>query len=101
MMGKTKKEKQCYRSAAGSRPPKCRLSADSLCGTCDEAMTHYNQVRAVRLAARRRKNRESAQLSRMRREDKYSDLMADNLALTMEYEELVRELDDTNAAKGA
>ena len=64
-------------------------------------MTRYNQERAVRQASRRQKNRESARLSRMKREDKFSDLLADNMALTMEYEELVRELNDANAANVA
>ena len=64
-------------------------------------MAHYNQVGAIKQESRRLRNRESAQLSRMRREDKYSDLLADNLALNMEYDELVRDLDAINAAKEA
>ena len=100
-MGKTKTEKKCYQSPSGSRPPKCRQSSASLCGSCFDAMAHYNQVGAIKQASRRQKNRESARLSRMKREDKYSDLLADNLALNMEYEELVRDLEDLNAAKDA
>ena len=100
-MGKIKTEKKCYQSASGSRPPKCRTSSASLCGPCFAAMAHYNQVGAIKQESRRLRNRESAQLSRMRREDKYSDLLADNLALNMEYDELVRDLDAINAAKEA
>ena len=37
----------------------------------------------------------------MRKEDKFSDLLADNMALNMEYEGLVKDLDDINAAKTA
>ena len=62
-------------------------------------MTHYNQVRATKQAARRRKNRDSAKLSTMKKEEKFSDLLADNIALSMEYETLVKDLDDINTAK--
>lgn len=37
----------------------------------------------------------------MKKEDRFSDLLANNLALTMEYEELVKHLDNMNAAKDA
>ena len=62
-------------------------------------MTHYNQVRAAKQASRRRKNRDAAKLSTMKKEEKFSDLLADNIALSMEYETLVKDLDDINAAK--
>ena len=62
-------------------------------------MTHYNQVRAAKQASRRRKNRDAAKLSNMKREEKFSDLLADNIALSMEYETLVKDLDDINTAK--
>ena len=42
---------------------------------------HYNLVSAARQGARRRKNVEYARISRMRREDKFSDLVAENMAL--------------------
>ena len=100
-MGKTKREKLCYQSPTGSRPPKCRQPSASLCGPCFDAMAHYNQVGAIRQAQRRQRNRESARLSRMRREDKYSDLLSDNLALNAEYDELVKDLDAVNAANEA
>ena len=62
-------------------------------------MTYYNQVSAIKQASRRQRNRNSARLSRMKKEDKFSDLLADNMALTMEYEALVKDLDNINAAK--
>ena len=62
-------------------------------------MTHYNQVKATKQASRRRKNRDSAKLSTMKKEEKFSDLLADNIALSMEYETLVKDLDDINTAK--
>ena len=61
-------------------------------------MIYYNQVRAIKQAARRQSNRDSARLSRMKKEDKFSDLLSNNMALTMEYEELVKDLNDINAA---
>ena len=64
-------------------------------------MAHHNQVKATTQEARRLKNRRSAHLSRMRREDKYSDLLSDNLALNAEYDELVKDLDAVNAANEA
>ena len=62
-------------------------------------MTHYNQVRAAKQASRRRKNRDAAKLSTMKKDEKFSDLLADNIALSMEYETLVKDLDDINTAK--
>ena len=98
-MGKTKKIKQCYQSSSGSRPPKCNQSPANLCASCCTAMTYYNQVSAIKQASRRQRNRNSARLSRMKKEDKFSDLLADNMALTMEYEALVKDLDNINAGK--
>ena len=62
-------------------------------------MTHYNQVRAAKQASRRRRNRDAAKLSTMKKDEKFSDLLADNIALSMEYETLVKDLDDINTAK--
>ena len=62
-------------------------------------MTHYNQVRATKQASRRRKNRDAAKLSTMKKDEKFSDLLMDNIALSMEYETLVKDLDDINTAK--
>ena len=62
-------------------------------------MTHYNQVRAAKQASRRRKNRDAAKLSTMKKDEQFSDLLADNIALSMEYETLVKDLDDINTAK--
>ena len=72
-----------------------------MCLSCQDAMTIYNQLRAAKLAERRQKNRNSARLSRMKKEDKFSDLLADNIALEVEYEGLVNELDCINTAKSA
>ena len=72
-----------------------------MCLSCQDAMTIYNQLRAAKLAERRQKNRNSARLSRMKKEDKFSDLLADNIALEMEYEGLTNELDSINTANSA
>ena len=64
-------------------------------------MATYNQLRVAKLAERRQKNRNSARLSRMKKEDKFSDLLADNIALEMEYEGLTNELDSINTAISA
>ena len=70
-----------------------------MCALCRSALTHYNQVRAAKQASRRRKNRDAAKLSTMKKDEKFSDLLADNIALSMEYETLVKDLDDINTAK--
>ena len=64
-------------------------------------MATYNQLRVAKLAERRQKNRNSARLSRMKKEDKFSDLLADNIALEVEYEGLTNELDSINTAISA
>ena len=64
-------------------------------------MATYNQLSVAKLAERRQKNRNSARLSRMKKEDKFSDLLADNIALEMEYEGLTNELDSINTAISA
>ena len=64
-------------------------------------MATYSQLRVAKLAERRQKNRNSARLSRMKKEDKFSDLLADNIALEMEYEGLTNELDSINTAISA
>ena len=64
-------------------------------------MATYNQLRVAKLAERRQKNRNSARLSRMKKEDKFSDLLSDNIALEMEYEGLTNELDSINTAISA
>ena len=64
-------------------------------------MIYYNQVKAIKQESRRQSNRNSARLSRMKKEDKFSDLLSNNMALTMEYEELVKDLNDINAANDA
>ena len=100
-MGKVKKSIKCSQSPTGSKPPKCNQSGATLCESCCKAMAYYNQVREIKRAARRQSNRNSARISRMKKEEKFSDLLADNMALTVECEELVNVLDDINAANEA
>ena len=100
-MGKTKKIKHCYRSALGLRKPKCIQAPVSICVSCSEAMAYYNHTNAIRQAARRQSNRNSARLSRMNQEDKFSDLLSDNLGLTLENNELGNNLDNINAENHA
>ena len=100
-MGKVKREVRCYQSPTGERPPRCRQLSANLCGACSSALEHYNRVSAARQETRRRKNRESARLSRMRQEDRFSDLMAENVALGLEHEGLEEELSKTSKANKA
>ena len=64
-------------------------------------MIIYDQLRVAKLAERRQKNRNSARLSRMKRDERFSGLLADNIALEAEYEGLVNELDYINTAESA
>ena len=98
-MGKTKKIKQCYRSSLGLRKPKCNQAPVGMCVSCSEAMAYYNHTNAIRQAARRQSNRNSARLSRMNQEDKFSNLLSDNLGLTLEHDELNKTLNNVNAEK--
>ena len=92
---------ECYQSTSGSRPPKCRKSQSGLCTSCQDAKVIYDQISDAKRAERRQKNRNSARLSRMKRDERFSDLLADNIALEAEYEGLVNELDCINTAKSA
>ena len=92
---------KCYQSPSGSRPPKCNTSQNGLCLSCQDARAIYDQISAAKQAERRQKNRNSARLSRMKRDERFSDLLADNIALEAEYEGLVNELDCINTAKSA
>ena len=100
-MAKTKKIKQCYRSASGSRRPRCNQASVDMCSPCSEAMAYYNHANAIRQAARRQSNRNSARLSRMKKEENFSNLLSDNLGLTLEHDELTKNLDDINAENQA
>ena len=100
-MVKTKKIKQCYRSASGSRRPKCNQAPVGMCSPCSEAMAYYNYTKAIRQAARRQSNRNSAELSRMKKEENFSNLLSDNLGLTLERDELTKNLDNINAENQA
>ena len=64
-------------------------------------MAYYNHNNAIRQEARRQSNRNSARLSRMNQEDKFSNLLSDNLGLTLERDELTKNLDNINAEKQA
>ena len=92
---------KCYQSPSGSRPPKCIKPQSGLCLSCQDARAIYDQISAAKQAERRQKNRNSARLSRMKRDERFSDLLADNIALEAEYEGLVNELDCINTAKSA
>ena len=71
IMVKTKKIKQCYRSASGSRRPQCNQAPVGMCSPCSEAMAYYNHTNAFSQTARRQSNRISARLSRMKKEDNF------------------------------
>ena len=60
-------------------------------------MAYYNHTNVIRQAARRQSNRISARLSRMKKEENFSNLLSDNLGLTWEHDELTKNLDNIHA----
>ena len=64
-------------------------------------MVYYNQIKKFKKASRRQRNRNSARLSTMKTEEKFSNLLAENRALSGEFDDLVKDLDTINAANVA
>ena len=95
------KVKKCYQSAVGARPPKCKGGGLDLCPSCMTALAMYEQVKAYKATQRIQSNRASPARSRLKKEQKTTDLHSDHLALTTEYEELAQELADINQASEA
>ena len=92
------KVKKCYRSSVGARPPRCCIVGPAVCPPCMNALDIYKQVKAHKAAKRAESNRASAERSRLKKEQKSSDIHSDHLALTAEYEELVQEMAVINRA---
>ena len=92
------KVKNCFRSSAGARPPKCYAVGTVVCPSCVVALETYRKVKAHKAAKRAESNRASAERSRQKKEQKRSDIYSDHLALTAEHEELVQEMAVINYA---
>ena len=92
------KVKNCFRSSAGARPPKCYAVGTVVCPSCVVALETYRKVKAHKAAKRAESNRASAERSRLKKEQKSSDIHSDHLALTAEHEELVQEMAVINRA---
>ena len=96
--------KECFRSPAAVSRPRCQKAQNGLCQSCLEALAVYDNVRTLKKLHRRKKNQASAALSKWKKEEKFSDLCAENVALAAQHEDLVQELDtieDTNNALAA
>ena len=100
-MGKVKNTIDCRRSPTGSTPPKCIQAPLTLCQPCGIAMVYYNQIKEFKRASRKQKNRDSARLSRMKKEEKFSDLLAENMTLSGDHDDLVKDLETIKAANEA
>ena len=72
-----------------------------MCPPCINALAIYKQVKAYKAAKRIQSNRASAAKSRLKKDQKSSDIHSDHLALTTEYEELALELDNLTKASQA
>ena len=101
IMAKKKIAKNCYQSATGSRKPKCRQSNSSFCPSCLTALMVYEQCKAAKKVIRMQKNREASNRSKMRREERFSDIYSENIALTTEHEDLTLDLAVVTAARDA
>ena len=91
-MTKTKVIKDCFHSPAAASKPRCHKVGEGWCHSCLEALAVYENVKALKKLNRRKKNRASAALSRWKKEERFSDMCAENLALTAQREELDQEL---------
>ena len=103
-MTKNKVLKECFHSPAAASRPRCQKVQNGLCHSCLEALAVYENVRTLKKLNRRKKNRASAALSKWKKEEKFSDLCAENVALTAQHEDLAQELntiEDTNDALSA
>ena len=93
--------KNCFRSPSAARKPKCKKFEVECCQLCLEALAIYDNAKASKKLTRRKKNWASAALSKWKKEERFSDLCAENVALTTQHEELAQELetiDGTNKA---
>ena len=95
-MTKNKVIKDCFHSPAAIRKPRCHKAEEGWCHSCLEALAVYEDVKALRKLNRRKKNRESAALSRWKKEERFSDMCAENVALTTQWEELAHEFETIN-----
>ena len=95
-MTKNKVIKDCFHSPAAIRKPRCHKAEEGWCHSCLEALAVYEDVKALRKLNRRKKNRESAALSRWKKEERFSDMCAENVALTTQWEELAYEFETIN-----
>ena len=64
-------------------------------------MVIYDQCKAIKKVFRRQQNREAARRSKMHREERFSDLYSENIALIAEHDDIARELELVNAARNA
>ena len=95
---------ECFHSPAAASRPRCQKAQNGLCHSCLEALAVYENVRTLKKLHRRKKNRASAALSKWKKEEKFSDLCAENVALAAQHEDLVQDLgkiEDTNNALAA
>ena len=74
-------QKQCYRSATGKRKPKCRDKGKQLCELCQQASDLHKKLTMTKLAARKLTNCHAAMISRYRKDERSSDIVAENIAL--------------------
>ena len=100
-MAKGKIVKNCYQSVTGSRKPKCRQSNSSFCPSCLTALVVYEQCKAAKKVLRMQRNRDASSRSKMRREERFSDIYSENIALTTEHDDLTLELAVVTAARDA
>ena len=92
---------KCFHSPSAARKPKCRKFEGEWCQSCLEALAIYENIKASKKLARRKKNRASAALSKWKKEERFSDLCAENIALNAQHDELVQELETIDGANNA
>ena len=93
--------KKCFHSPSAARKPKCRKFEVGWCQSCLEALASYENIEASKKLVRRKKNRASAGLSKWKKEERFSDLCAENIALNAQHDEMVQELETINGTNNA
>ena len=95
-MTKDKVIKDCFHSPAAASKPRCHKAEEGWCHSCLEALAVYENAKALKKLNRRKKNQASAALSRWKKEERFSDMCAENVALTAQWEELAHEFEAIN-----
>ena len=90
---------KCYKSPTHKRRPKCKRIANGMCTLCQQALVAYSQARKAVMIERKAKNPQSAAKSHDKKIQKFSDNIAEHIALKEEKREQQSLLDQLDKEK--